>query len=141
MKNFGFWYRYESRTGTHNAYKEFRSLKLTDAVNMLCKHSCREHTPTHAARSHTRRMLCRRHCNTDRGTRARATDQDMAGRSRAKAAAIQILKTAELTAEECKRPIVKQFHVRAARCPASSGTHPRAPRHQPCARSNTRITA
>jgi large subunit ribosomal protein L18Ae len=39
----------------------------------------------------------------------------MAGRSRAKASAIQILKTAELTAEECKRPIVKQFHVRAAR--------------------------
>ena len=43
-----------------------------------------------------------------------ATDQDMAGRSRAKQSAIQILKTAELTPAECKRPIVKQFHVRAA---------------------------
>merc|ERR1712032_1501099 len=71
-KNFGFWFRYESRTGTHNAYKEFRAMKLTDAVNMLY--------------------------------------QDMAGRSRAKANAIQILKTAELEAKECKRPIVKQFH-------------------------------
>eukprot|EP00965_Chrysotila_dentata_P159994 5283943-Pleurochrysis_carterae.AAC.8 len=39
-------------------------------------------------------------------------DQDMAGRSRAKAAAIQILKSAELKPEDCKRPIVKQFHVR-----------------------------
>ena len=35
VKNFGFWFRYESRTGTHNAYKEFRALKLTDGVNMV----------------------------------------------------------------------------------------------------------
>merc|ERR1712146_46848 len=35
VKNFGFWFRYDSRTGTHNAYKEFRALKLTDAVNQL----------------------------------------------------------------------------------------------------------
>merc|ERR1712060_920738 len=73
VKNFGFWYRYESRTGTHNAYKEFRALSLTDAVNSLY--------------------------------------QDMAGRSRAKAVAIQILKTAELKPSECKRPIVKQMHA------------------------------
>jgi large subunit ribosomal protein L18Ae len=72
VKNFGFWYRYESRTGTHNAYKEFRGMALTDAVNALY--------------------------------------QDMAGRSRAKACAIQILKSAELKASECKRPIVSQFH-------------------------------
>ena len=37
VKNFGFWFRYESRTGTHNAYKEFRALTLTSAVNSLCK--------------------------------------------------------------------------------------------------------
>ena len=36
--------------------------------------------------------------------------QDMAGRSRAKACAIQILKTAELAPSECKRPPVTQFH-------------------------------
>merc|ERR1712228_396 len=72
VKNFGFWFRYDSRTGTHNAYKEFLAMKLTDAVNMLY--------------------------------------QDMAGRSRAKAAAIQILKTAELEPKDCKRPIVKQLH-------------------------------
>jgi len=72
VKNFGFWFRYESRTGTHNAYKEFRALTLTSAVNSLY--------------------------------------QDMAGRSRAKAPAIQILKTAELSAPECKRKSVMQMH-------------------------------
>ncbi len=79
MKNFGFWFRYESRTGTHNAYKEFRSTSLTGAVNQLY--------------------------------------QDMAGRSRAKASAIQILKSSELKASECKRPIVKQMHNKAIKFP------------------------
>jgi len=36
VKNFGFWFRYDSRTGTHNAYKEYRAMALTDAVNALC---------------------------------------------------------------------------------------------------------
>merc|ERR1712232_1313696 len=79
VKNFGFWFRYESRTGTHNAYKEFRALKLTDAVNQLY--------------------------------------QDMAGRSRAKSSAIQILKTAELKPSECKRPVIKQMHSKTLKFP------------------------
>ena len=79
MKNFGIWFRYESRTGTHNAYKEFRELKLADAINTCY--------------------------------------QDMAGRSRAKAVAIQILKTAEVKPEDCKRTIVKQFHSQSIRFP------------------------
>eukprot|EP00967_Tisochrysis_lutea_P086697 scaffold122264_cov41-Tisochrysis_lutea.AAC.1 len=70
---------YESRTGTHNAYKEFRALKLTDAVNQLY--------------------------------------QDMAGRSRAKSSAIQIMKTAELKPEECKRTTVKQMHSSTLKFP------------------------
>ena len=36
VKNFGIWFRYDSRTGTHNAYKEYREVSLTDAVNSLC---------------------------------------------------------------------------------------------------------
>lgn len=36
VKNFGVWFRYESRTGTHNAYKEYRELALTDAINAVC---------------------------------------------------------------------------------------------------------
>ena len=38
----------------------------------------------------------------------------MAGLSRAKAASIQILRTSELKAAECKRPAIVQFHVRTA---------------------------
>merc|ERR1711937_786926 len=72
VKNFGIWFRYESRTGTHNAYKEYRELSLTNAVNAMY--------------------------------------QDMAGRSRAKACAIQILKTAVLSASECKRKSIMQMH-------------------------------
>merc|ERR1712127_757317 len=79
VKNFGFWFRYESRTGTHNAYKEFRALKLTDAVNQLYR--------------------------------------DMAGRSRAKSSAIQILKTAELEPKDCKRPVIKQMHSKTLKFP------------------------
>ena len=79
VKNFGIWFRYESRTGTHNAYKEYREVALTDAIAAMY--------------------------------------QDMAGRSRAKSVAIQILKTAELKPEECKRPVVKQFHTQTIKFP------------------------
>ena len=79
VKNFGVWFRYESRTGTHNAYKEYRELSLTDAIN--------------------------------------AVYMDMAGRSRAKSNAIQILKTAELTPSECKREIITQYHTQTIKFP------------------------
>ena len=46
----------------------------------------------------------------------------MAGLSRAKAASIQILRTSELKASECKRPNIVQFHVRFA------SSHVAAPR-------------
>ena len=72
VKNFGVWFRYDSRTGTHNAYKEFREMSAEKAINHLY--------------------------------------QNMAGLSRAKAAAIQILKVSELAPSECKRPDIKQFH-------------------------------
>merc|ERR1712216_167274 len=79
VKNFGFWFRYESRTGTHNAYKEYREVSLTNAVNSLY--------------------------------------QNMAGLSRAKAASIQILRTSELKASECKRPNIVQFHTQKIKLP------------------------
>lgn len=43
--------------------------------------------------------------------------QDMAGRSRAKACAIQILETKELKASECKRPVITQFHSKSIKFP------------------------
>ena len=53
----------------------------------------------------------------------------MAGLSRAKAASIQILRTAELKASECKRPAITQFHARTARSQVAAQVA--APR--PCA--------
>ncbi|QUC23703.1 uncharacterized protein UV8b_07944 [Ustilaginoidea virens] len=35
VKNFGIWLRYDSRSGTHNMYKEYRELSRTDAVEAL----------------------------------------------------------------------------------------------------------
>eukprot|EP00640_Fibrocapsa_japonica_P004483 CAMPEP_0113942008 /NCGR_PEP_ID=MMETSP1339-20121228/7793_1 /TAXON_ID=94617 /ORGANISM="Fibrocapsa japonica" /LENGTH=127 /DNA_ID=CAMNT_0000946313 /DNA_START=94 /DNA_END=477 /DNA_ORIENTATION=- /assembly_acc=CAM_ASM_000762 len=35
VKNYGIWIRYNSRSGTHNMFREFRDLKLTGAVDQL----------------------------------------------------------------------------------------------------------
>eukprot|EP00939_MAST-03C_sp_MAST-3C-sp1_P005336 g5336.t1 len=35
VKNFGVWLRYNSRSGTHNMYKEFRDTSLIGAINQL----------------------------------------------------------------------------------------------------------
>lgn len=35
IKNFGIWLRYDSRSGTHNMYKEFRSMSRVEAVMTL----------------------------------------------------------------------------------------------------------
>jgi large subunit ribosomal protein L18Ae len=36
VKNFGIWLRYNSRSGTHNMYKEYRELTRTEAVKACC---------------------------------------------------------------------------------------------------------
>lgn len=35
VKNYGIWLRYDSRSGTHNMYREFRDVQLTGAVSQL----------------------------------------------------------------------------------------------------------
>jgi len=35
VKNMGIWLRYDSRSGTHNMYKEYREMSRTDAVEAL----------------------------------------------------------------------------------------------------------
>jgi large subunit ribosomal protein L18Ae len=37
VKNFGVWLRYNSRSGTHNMYKEYREMSRSDAVEACCK--------------------------------------------------------------------------------------------------------
>jgi large subunit ribosomal protein L18Ae len=46
VKNYGIWLRYDSRSGTHNMYREYRDMKLTGAVSQLYnemagRHRCR----------------------------------------------------------------------------------------------------
>ena len=35
VRNYGIWLRYNSRSGTHNMYREYRDTKLTGAVDQL----------------------------------------------------------------------------------------------------------
>merc|ERR1719233_287499 len=46
IKNFGIWLRYDSRSGTHNMYREYRDLTVTQAVtacyrDMAARHRAR----------------------------------------------------------------------------------------------------
>nr|CAI5818452.1 unnamed protein product [Callosobruchus analis] len=49
IKNFGIWLRYDSRSGTHNMYREYRDLSVSGAVT-----SCyRDMGARHRARAHS----------------------------------------------------------------------------------------
>ena len=37
IKNFGIWLRYDSRSGTHNMYREYRDLTTGGAVTQCCE--------------------------------------------------------------------------------------------------------
>ncbi|KAH7096218.1 ribosomal protein L18ae [Auriculariales sp. MPI-PUGE-AT-0066] len=43
IKNFGIWLRYDSRSGTHNMYKEFRELSRNAAVKSLYQDMAARH--------------------------------------------------------------------------------------------------
>ncbi len=43
MKNFGIWIRYDSRSGTHNMYKEYREMSRTDAVESMYQDMAARH--------------------------------------------------------------------------------------------------
>ncbi|TQS35315.1 hypothetical protein Golomagni_04269 [Golovinomyces magnicellulatus] len=43
VKNFGIWIRYDSRSGTHNMYKEYRGMTRTDAVEALYQDMAARH--------------------------------------------------------------------------------------------------
>lgn len=47
VKNFGIWLRYDSRSGTHNMYREYRDLTTSGAVTMCCE-STRRHSVRYA---------------------------------------------------------------------------------------------
>ncbi|KAI1848272.1 hypothetical protein JX265_004220 [Neoarthrinium moseri] len=43
VKNFGIWIRYDSRSGTHNMYKEYREMSRADAVESLYQDMAARH--------------------------------------------------------------------------------------------------
>jgi large subunit ribosomal protein L18Ae len=69
VSNYGIWLRYESRTDTHNMYKEFRDVTINGAIGQLIN--------------------------------------EMAGRHRAQASSIQIIKTCKIEDKEA----VRRSHV------------------------------
>jgi len=53
IKNYGIWLRYDSRSGTHNMYREYRDMTASDAVT-----SCyRDMGGRHRARSHSIQII------------------------------------------------------------------------------------
>ena len=49
IKNFGVWLRYDSRSGTHNMYREYRDLTVSAAItqcyrDMGARHRARAHS-------------------------------------------------------------------------------------------------
>src|ERR1700743_3260081 len=43
VKNFGIWIRYDSRSGTHNMYKEYREMSRCDAVESMYQDMASRH--------------------------------------------------------------------------------------------------
>lgn len=98
IKNIGIWLRYDSRSGTHNMYREYRELTVSAAVT----HCCKSH---HISTPHSHCFLL---------SLSLCSDRDMAARHRARASSIQIIRAETIPASKCRRPHVKQFHVSLA---------------------------
>ena len=49
IKNYGIWVRYNSRTGVHNAYKEYRDTTLNGAVEQMYQEMGSRHRARHSA--------------------------------------------------------------------------------------------
>ncbi|XP_003379948.1 60S ribosomal protein L18a [Trichinella spiralis] len=82
VRNYGIWLRYDSRTGTHNMYREYRDLTSCGAVTQCCKNTFV----------------------------SLIINRDMGSRHRARAESIQIIKVSSISPSKCRRAHVKQFH-------------------------------
>ncbi|EUD67710.1 50S ribosomal protein L18Ae [Plasmodium inui San Antonio 1] len=80
VKNYGVLLRYDSRTGTHNMYKEFRDTTKEGAIAQLYS--------------------------------------EMAGRHRARASSISVIRISEISPKLVRRPHIKQLLKKRLRFPA-----------------------
>ncbi|XP_071454623.1 large ribosomal subunit protein eL20 [Hetaerina americana] len=65
VKNYGIWLRYDSRSGTHNMYREYRDLSVSGAVtqcyrDMGARHRARAHSIQIIKVEIVKASLCRR---------------------------------------------------------------------------------
>jgi ribosomal protein L20A (L18A) len=129
VKNYGMWLRYDSRSGTHNMYKEYRDLTLTGAVAQMYAPSLRTVTQhpyistqhpsppqlctSFQPRSITHIIMASHNIATGTASHifiAPLRYEELAGRHRARKSCIQIVRTATIAASECRRIAVTQFH-------------------------------
>ena len=66
VKNFGIWIRYDSRSGTHNMYKEYREMTRADAVEALYKDMAARHRARFRT-IHVSHQTFKPECDTDPG--------------------------------------------------------------------------
>jgi len=100
VKNFGIWLRYDSRSGTHNMYKEFRELSRADAVKSLYQDMAARHRARFRS-VHVRLTVSFFWENTDRH-----------------GLTFQILRVVEIAkSEDVRRPYIKQLLTPALRFP------------------------
>lgn len=126
VKNFGVWLRYDSRSGTHNMYKEYRELSRADAIAACC---ASDHGSARDLVAHIGAPLISSLCGASFMPNlhfkngflslslllcaCRDPDQDMAARHRARFRSVQIIRIAQIEkASQVKRPYIQQFIVR-----------------------------
>lgn len=98
IKNFGIWLRYDSRSGTHNMYREYRDLTVSGAVTQCY----RDMGARHRARAHSIQVY---------------EFISYIYSSSIILFLLQIIKVEEVKASATRRPQVKQFHDSKIRFP------------------------
>jgi large subunit ribosomal protein L18Ae len=100
VKNFGIWIRYDSRSGTHNMYKEYREMSRCDAVEALYQDMAARHRARFRSIHVSRRQI--------------VTIDWCAGAHSVR----QILKVVEIEkTEDVKRPYIRQLLAKNLKFP------------------------
>ncbi|CAG8747630.1 2161_t:CDS:2 [Dentiscutata erythropus] len=94
IKNYGIFLRYDSRSGTHNMYKEYRELTRYGFASSDLIYRC-------ILINWIRVFL--------EIKKQKRRNQDMAARHRARFSSIQIIRVAELKTPQVKRPYIRQL--------------------------------
>merc|ERR1719148_105489 len=110
VKNYGIWLRYNSRSGTHNMYREFRDVSLTGAVSQLYD----EMAGRHRARPRSIQIIrtatvAAKDLKRPNGMQFAKANVKFPLAHRARPRSIQIIRTATVAAKDLKRPNGMQF--------------------------------